>query len=81
MRLHCEFNTCPCLNYVGNSNRCYYCGHGDCWHANDHGQFESTRQAACSPTYMFILMPQLPQVPPLPEDSPRFCPKVIALPV
>jgi len=30
---------------------------------------------------MYILMPILPTVPPLPEDSPRFCQGVIALPV
>jgi len=81
MRLYCEFSNCCCQNYIGKTSRCFNCGHGDCWHANDHGQFDSPRLPAARAKYMYILMPILPTVPPLPEDSPRFCQGVIALPV
>ncbi len=81
MRLYCEFRGCFCQHYVGQTSRCLQCGHGDCWHANDHGQFDSPRPPAAQAKYMYILMPVLPTVPPLPDDSPRFCQEVIALPV
>jgi len=81
MRLYCEFGNCPCQYYGGRDDRCSQCGHGACWHANDHGQFESQRLPAETPQYMFVYVPQLPTVPPLPEASPRYCPEVIGLPV
>ena len=78
MRLFCEFNGCPCRRYCSNSSRCSRCGHGECWHVNS-PQFESSRSPAVTPVYCIFRLQ--PVVPPLPEETPRFCIGVLLLPV
>tara|TARA_B100001559_G_C16428462_1_gene588653 strand:+ start:752 stop:1030 length:279 start_codon:yes stop_codon:yes gene_type:complete len=78
MRLECEFSNCSCCKHVGAPDTpCGICGHGACWHHLDTSQFDSPRDSAHKPRYIpvtiAIFVPTLPQVPPLPEVTPRFC--------
>lgn len=80
MRLYCEFLGCPCSQHVGGrDSRCSNCGHGSCWHKRANTQFNSSRSTARRPLYMMVIIPTLPEVPPLPGDSFQNC--VEALPV
>ena len=67
-----------CCKHVGHPDTpCGICGHGACWHRLDISQFDSPRDSAHKPRYIplaiAIFVPTLPQVPPLPEITPRFC--------
>tara|TARA_B100001287_G_C22509588_1_gene447557 strand:- start:96 stop:398 length:303 start_codon:yes stop_codon:yes gene_type:complete len=66
MRGKCEFKNCPCNEYHGLNNICLLCKHGKCWHknlknkvynkenyTNNYNQFESTRESAHKPVYVF----------------------------
>ncbi len=85
MRLECQFNNCNCIKHVGQTDCiCGICGHGGCWHKIDYSQFDSPRALARKGIYYsepIIRIKVMPEVPPLPEDSPRFCKKIRNLPV
>ena len=54
---------------MGHSKICNSCNHGVIWHERDQLQFQSTREMAKKPHYIFFKY--MPQVPDLPEDE--FC--------
>ena len=59
MRFHCEFKTCKCNKFMlHRNNLCLLCGHAHIWHSkkqkpptDEYLAFNSTRQAARTPTY------------------------------
>ena len=96
MRGACEFEGCPCPYFWRNasqqpcSQRCHWCGHGECWHERTATTFHSVRRAARRPVYVyksdvFVFTPVQnatpvpPLVPPLPEHG--YCDTIVALPV
>ena len=86
MRGECQFKSCPCRKHVGPPDQlCGICQHGACWHRLDTSQFKSTRAAARRALYyiepIVTIFRPLPEVPPLPEDTPRYCTRVKKLPV
>ena len=87
MRLECQFGNCNCKKHIGHQDDiCGICGHGGCWHKIDYSQFYSPRASARRGIYYIepiiqIFVPIMPEVPPFPEDSPRFCNQIKKLPV
>jgi len=85
MRLHCEFGSCHCPQYLGRG-LCRRCGHGKCWHKNS-SQFDSSREYARTPSYQripvvpAIFLPMLPDVPPIESDEDNYCESLSVLPV
>lgn len=59
MRFHCEFKNCKCNKFILHCNNlCLLCGHAHIWHSkkqkpptDEYLAFNSTRQAARTPTY------------------------------
>lgn len=86
MRAECQFESCSCTKHVGHPDQiCGICQHGACWHRLDTSQFKSSRVTARRPCYYRVpvvtVFRPLPEVPPLPELTPRYCTHVKKLPV
>jgi hypothetical protein len=86
MRVECQYRSCSCTKHIGHTYEiCGQCQHGACWHRLDTSQFKSSRAPARRALYYNIVsIPesmQLPEVPPLPELTPRYCTQVKRLPV
>ena len=84
MRVECQFKSCPCSKHDGRPGQiCDICYHGACWHRLDTSQFDSPRSTARRALYYIVPIVTifLPEVPPLPKDTPRYCTHVKKLPV
>ena len=84
MRVECQFKSCLCSKHVGHHDDvCSICHHGACWHRLDTSQFDSPRATArCALYYIVpIVTIFLPEVPPLPDDTSRYCTHLKKLPV
>lgn len=77
-RLHCVFGDCICFCYIGTTQLCRRCNHGECWHKLENA-FVTPRACAQRPEYVYESVPH--SVPVAIAEEIIFCPTIMALPV